>query len=121
MGTTFAIIHDETREAYDLGKGPWWRMEEDGVPKSADEMRAFVRAHTAEWPFDDAWRDRVAEGCWSFIEAHPGSRVVSEYGDIGWRDPDDPFFKGMPLPDNYYREVGSRHEKDPDPSGSEGE
>lgn len=36
MGVEYAIVCDRTREALDLGKGPWWNLFED------EEGRAVV-------------------------------------------------------------------------------
>jgi hypothetical protein len=120
MGVCYAIVHDETREAFDLGKGPWWRWrevnyssaeEEDPPfpPRSRDDLAAFVAEHTADWDVDDTYRSRTVDGMWRFIETHPGCRIERDSGDVIWKteiDDEDRELWG----DGVFREVGSRYE-----------
>jgi hypothetical protein len=100
MGICYAIAHDETHEAYDLGKGGWadWYA---GLPTTAEETRASIFQITAHWQVDDACRERLAAEVWAFLTTHPGCRIINDCGNDWWREEPEP---------GDYRQVGSREE-----------
>ena len=119
MGTEYALLHDATHEAFDLGKGSWyrWRPTDEGLPASHEA----VVAHLTEWLGDVAWRPAqgteawvqdVATKIWSFLRSHPGSRVVGD-GDVGT---DSDYWDTEPWPEvkgfTFYRVVGTRYAED---------
>lgn len=121
MGTEYALVHDETGEAFDLGRGSFYLWSQSKVLPHSLEA---VEAHFAEWLADVYWKPkdvarwtaRVSAAVWAFIQAHPGCRVVSDLGDDFWAKEvgslDRAFF------DRCFVQVASRHDFDDEEGGS---
>lgn len=88
MGAEYALVHDETNEAFELGKGWWLAWKE---PTSIDDVRAYVTELLAAFPEywgncdGAAWIDPI----WEFARTHPGCRLVSDTADDHWRPEPD--------------------------------
>lgn len=113
MGIEYAIVHDTTKEAYDLGKGGLWASWKQTVPTSRHVVAEHLEAGTkAGWEFGTeeerlAYLESIGAEIWAFIESHPGCRVVSDTEDDFWtKVPDFSLAE-----DGYrvYRQVGSRY------------
>lgn len=138
MGTEFALVCDATGEAYDLGKGPWYEWADGrrhlyddavGPPRSRSDVDALLAYWMEGWALgvQPAWSAAVNEAIWSFVEAHPGARVVSDSsGDHVWDDwdarPDlsDHVQSLRASGSRIYRQVGSRYDHDAFLSGTLG-
>lgn len=116
MGVEYAIVHDATKEAYELGKGFGWQWQ---VPDKHDpypdhpwppSCRGAVRAVVAE-AFEeasDAWLIACTDAVWAFIEAHPGCRMSSDTGDDFWSV--NPTGEHVKTWDRVFRQVGTRYD-----------
>lgn len=107
MGVEYAIVHDETHEAYELGKGyhDWYVQ----LPRSRDEILQYlVDLFGEELPFMRGKADAV----WAFIESHPGCRMISDTGDALWTTREITEREIAILGrENLFREVGSLYDK----------
>ena len=85
MGTEYACIHDETGEAYDLGRGPWY-VWTDKPPTSREDVRVILELYMQSWSLgpQPAWASAVEESIWTFIRNHPGTRVVHDLSEYEW-------------------------------------
>jgi hypothetical protein len=114
MGVEFALVHDETKEAFELGKGYFdWR---EGIPADRDGVRKFIVELFGDWEFVDPTTDRI----WTFIESHPGCRLVSDTSDDAFwtTNPDEDAYRSFGR-ENVFRQVGSAYAPRPSPSGGE--
>lgn len=123
MGVCYAIVHDETREAFELGKSVGWEWlpvneyvaDDDGCPwppPSHGALRSFfVDSYKhSEWA-DAEFIGRVTDAVWSFIQSHPGCRVEADTGDVMWSSRDSTWFREDRLEDpNFYVEIGSLYD-----------
>ncbi len=101
MGVDYAIVHDETREAYELVRSNWESWEK-ALPSNIEAVRARVVAMYPDSPPAPAWVERATAEIWAFIQAHPGCRVENDLGNAYWtEEPEDP---------TEYRQVGSMYE-----------
>lgn len=114
MGLEFALVHDATKEAFELGKwcGWEWRSETD-VPKSREEVLAYFRKFYADEDHPDDPPDPLIEpmtdAVWAFIESHPGCRVVDEH-DYWWGDEADERRVWAWGEAYVFKQVGSRYD-----------
>jgi hypothetical protein len=109
MGLNFAIIHDGTHEAFDLGKwcGYEWR---DHVPDDRETIEAyFERFFNAYDPPAPERVKPVTDAVWAFVSARPGCRVIDENADQWWGKAPDDRVREAWRPDEIYIEVGSRY------------
>ena len=85
MATEYACIDDETGEAYDLGRGPWYEWT-DRPPSSREEVRATLESYMESWWLgpQPVWAAAVEESIWTFIQKHPRMRVVHDLGEYAW-------------------------------------
>lgn len=114
MGLEFALVHDETKEAFELGKWCGWEWRsETTVPATRDAVLAYFRVFYADEDHPDEPSDPLIEpmtdAVWSFIEGHPGCRVVDEHDYYWKKEPtdDDRRIFGA---EYVFREVGSRYD-----------
>lgn len=116
MGTEYALVQDPSREAFDLGRGAWYRWEPtmDGLPSSQEQVLLLLR----EWLGDVAWRPKqggevwmleASARIWAFLETHPGARLVNDCTGEG---ADDMYWSKEPWEYEedlvFYRVVGTR-------------
>ena len=92
VGVLYALVHDSSREAFELGKGViWceWRNRagdvggsQEGLPTSKSALEAELREWSAGECKDPNPPDAdilwLAEQLWAFIESHPGCRIVDD-------------------------------------------
>jgi hypothetical protein len=121
MGTEYALISDVTGEAYDLGRGPWYEWTEGrqhtydahvGPPSSRADVDALLAYWQEGWALglQPSWASVVAGEIWSFLQCHPGARIVSD-DDHSWGRPNDELDAELRRAGaRVYRQVGSRYE-----------
>ena len=125
MGTEYACVDDETGEAYDLGRGPWYYWAEGrehlyddrrGPPTSREDVRALLEWWMQNWALgpQPAWARAVEDSIWSFIYRHPGMRVVHDCGEHEWYPETwDEFALAIRLTGvRVYRQIGTRDDHD---------
>lgn len=93
MGVEYALVCDKTKDAYELGKGPWSDWVQAGPPKTLLGVIEFVETWVQQWAptpgSSSLYAREVAGEIWSFLEKHPESRVVDDCsGDNFWRSND---------------------------------
>jgi hypothetical protein len=120
MGTEYAIVHDETNEAYDLGKGPWYMWQRPcndyGLvcpPKTKEDIRSFLEWWMDNWKRprskeDNLWADKLTDRIWQFMESHPGWKIVNDCGDDFWNTKE--FYEKYPTNLKCYNQISSRYE-----------
>ena len=96
MGVDYALIHEETREAYELVRSNWETWEA-AMPTSLDAVRERV---ARLFPSEPELAERASVAVWRFLETHPGCRVGRDTIDEWDTDPQE----------GQYREVGSMYE-----------
>lgn len=127
MGVEYALVCDKTKDAYELGKGPWADWRQAGPPKTLLGVIEFVETwvlRVKQWGGPSTnltleYAREVAGEIWSFLEKHPESRVVDDCsGDNFWRS-NDAFLSDeerktfdrevQEMGGKVYRQVGSRY------------
>lgn len=105
MSIDFAIVHESTHEAYELGVEHWdpWV---DAMPLSIKEVRELVESLFSS-PDDAGYRNRLVREIWSFIESHPGCSVVDDTGTFWSVDPDASDVRAWGS--RVFRQIGSRY------------
>jgi hypothetical protein len=97
MGVEYAVVCDKTKEAYELGRGPWAEWKVEGLPASLDATTLRLKTWVSGWPLplgrrsgpsrraqNLVYAERVAKEIWSFLETHEGCRVIDDCGDDFW-------------------------------------
>lgn len=110
MGVQYALVHDGTREAFELGKGfIWgeWRQFKH-VPASKSALEAELRVWAISLGEPDADISRLVDQLWAFIESHPGSRIVDD-GCNWWTTDAAEAAAEDPGGDSVWFQVGSRY------------
>jgi len=118
MGVEYAIVCDKTREALDLGKGPWWELFEDEQGNAIDPTESLIRRHVNAWITgwnrerrDFKYASDLTTLIWDFVRTHPGCRVVSDCGDSFWaKDARDEEQLNTFGPENCYLQIASRYD-----------
>jgi len=120
MGTEYALVHDDSMEAFDLGKGPWHSWH-GGVPRNREAVVELInRMVRGMEKREEALKEApfVADKIWNFIKTHPGCRLMHDCGDDTWLTPkqilNDPawFAEVIAGGDKVYIQVGERYLKE---------
>lgn len=118
MGLEWIVASDASHEAYELGKGWWSWLEDEGPEGGWTEAAILVKLHGAWEDAGDVWLARVARELASFIATHPdwrlredasGDYVMTEDGEF----PTSPAWCSKPGAwegFDCYKRVGSRYD-----------
>lgn len=117
MGTEYALADDITKEAYDLGKGPWYLLNGDCnygftcPPKSKNDVRELLQwwTNNSALPKDENWVDKLSVEIWKFMELHPNWKLIHDLSDDVWYPKEyyekEEIYETM----NKYIQIGSRY------------
>lgn len=132
MGVEYALVCDKTKQAYELGRGPWWNWKEL-VPLTRESVNKFVEEWVGDWDevtlkggrhvrrepskktkeHNLAYGKQISEEIWSFIEQHPGCRVIDDCGDVFWSSSKENLQAAAQDGFTDFQEIGSRYRSSP--------
>lgn len=113
MGIEYALVHDETHEAYELGKGCWSELQR-AIKRSNtnfQEIHHAVVEIAKWWRVKDKYAGQIAEEIFEFLRTHPRCRLVNDASGDEFISA-DPFTAeelSMFGKENCFRQVGSRY------------